>query len=89
MTFRPHSLTATSNAAAVEGQGENMTDTSYRIVHRDDDSFAVEIVRVGALPQTAAGFPTEAAARGWIARDERFRYVTDPFWAPAGRPRGY
>jgi hypothetical protein len=65
-----------------------MTDTSYRIVQREDDSFAVEIVRIGALPQTAAGFATEAAAMGWIARDERFRYVTDPFAAPAGRRRG-
>jgi hypothetical protein len=65
-----------------------MTDTSYRIVQREDDSFAVEIVRIGALPQTAAGFATEAAAMGWIARDERFRYVTDPFAAPPGRRRG-
>ena len=32
-----------------------MADTTYRIVHREDDSFAVEIKRVGALPQTAAG----------------------------------
>ncbi len=31
-----------------------MADTSYRIVQCEDDSFAVEIVRVGALPQTAA-----------------------------------
>jgi hypothetical protein len=66
-----------------------MADTSYRIVHRDDDSFAVEIVRVGALPQTAAGFATEAAARGWIAQDERFRSAADPFGTPAGRRRGY
>ncbi|WP_428542348.1 hypothetical protein [Rhodopila sp.] len=66
-----------------------MTDTSYRIVHRDDDSFAVEIARVGALPQTAAGFATEAAARGWIARDQRFRYVTDPFAKPSERRHGY
>ena len=63
-----------------------MKDTSYRIVHRDDDSFAVEIVSVGALPQTAAGFATEAAAKGWIARDQRFRYVAEPFGA-AARPR--
>jgi hypothetical protein len=65
-----------------------MADTSYRIVHREDDSFAVEIVRVGALPQTAAGFATEAAARNWIAQDERFQ-ATDPFGIPAGRRRGY
>jgi len=67
-----------------------MADTSYRIVHREDDSFAVEIVRVGALPQTAAGFATEAAARGWIAQDERLRSAADPFGTPAGRRwRGY
>jgi hypothetical protein len=66
-----------------------MADTSYRIVHREDDSFAVEIVRVGALPQTAAGFATEAAAKGWIAQDERLRSAADPFGTPAGRRRGY
>jgi hypothetical protein len=62
-------------------------DTSYRIVQRDDDSFAVEIVRFGALPQTAAGFATEAAAKGWIAQDERLRAAADPFGTPAGRRR--
>lgn len=67
-----------------------MADTSYRIVHREDDSFAVEIVRVGALPQTAAGFATEAAAQGWIAQDQRLRIAADPFGTPAGRRwRGY
>jgi len=66
-----------------------MADTSYRIVHRADDSFAVEIVRVGALPQAAAGFATEAAAKGWIAQDERLRSAADPFGTPAGRRRGY
>jgi hypothetical protein len=64
-----------------------MADTTYRIVHRDDESFAVEIVRVGALPQVAAGFATEAAAKGWIAQDERFRSAADPFSTPAGRRR--
>jgi hypothetical protein len=62
-----------------------MADTSYRIVRREDDSFAVEIVSVGALPQTAAGFATEAAAQGWIAQDQRLRADTDPFGTPAGR----
>ncbi|GAC1427065.1 MAG: hypothetical protein NVSMB6_27270 [Burkholderiaceae bacterium] len=67
-----------------------MADTLYQIVHRDDDSFAVEIVRVGALPQTAAGFATEAAAQGWIAQDQRLRNAADPFGTPAGRRwRGY
>jgi hypothetical protein len=64
-----------------------MADTSYRIVQRDDGSFAVEIVRFGALPQTAAGFATEAAAKGWIAQDERLRSAADPFGTPAGRQR--
>jgi hypothetical protein len=62
-----------------------MPDTTYRIVHREDDSFAVEIKRVGALPQTAAGFATEDAAKGWIAQDERLRSAADPFGTPAGR----
>ncbi len=62
-----------------------MADTSYRIVHREDDSFAVEIVRVGALPQLAAGFATEAAAQGWIAQDQRLLRSADPFSTPAGR----
>jgi hypothetical protein len=67
-----------------------MADTSYRIVHREDDTFAVEIVRIGALPQMAAGFATEAAARGWIAQDQRLRKASDPFSTPAGRRlRGY
>lgn len=64
-----------------------MTDTSYRIVHREDDSFAVEITRIGSLPQTAVGFATEAAAKGWIAQDQRLRSVTDPFFTQAGRRR--
>jgi hypothetical protein len=62
-----------------------MPDTSYRIVQREDDSFAVEIVCVGALPQTAAGFATEALAKGWIAQDQRLRSAADPFSTPAGR----
>ena len=67
-----------------------MADTSYRIVQREDETFAVEIIRVGALPQTAAGFATEAAAQGWIAQDERLRSAADPFGTPAGRRwRGY
>jgi len=62
-----------------------MSDSTYRIVQREDDSFAVEIKRVGSLPETAAGFATEAAAKGWIAQDERLRSGTDPFSTPAGR----
>jgi hypothetical protein len=62
-----------------------MADTNYRIFQREDDSFAVEIVRSGALPQTAAGFVTEADAKGWIAQDQRLRNAADPFGTPAGR----
>jgi hypothetical protein len=62
-----------------------MSDTSYRIVHREDDSFAVEIIRVGALPQTAAGFATEAAAQGWIAQDQRLQTASDSFGTQASR----
>ncbi len=62
-----------------------MADTDYRIVQREDDSFAVEIVRSGALPQTAAGFATEADAKGWIAQDQRLRVAADPFATQAGR----
>ena len=62
-----------------------MPDTTYRIVQREDETFAVEIVRVGALPQTAAGFATEADAKAWIAQDRRLRSAADPFETPAGR----
>ncbi len=62
-----------------------MAETSYRIVRRADDTFAVEIVRFGALPEMAAGFATEAAAKGWIAQDERLRAVAEPFGTPAER----
>lgn len=62
-----------------------MADTSYRIVRRDDDSVAVEIVRPGALPQVAAGFATEAEATGWIEQDKRLSDAADPFHTPAGR----
>lgn len=62
-----------------------MPDTSYQIVQREDDTFSVEIVRVGALPQTAAGFATEAAAQGWIAQDRRLNADGDPFVTAATR----
>jgi len=64
-----------------------MSDTDYRIIHCEDDSFAVEIVRSGALPQTAAGFATEADAKSWIAQDQRLRVAADPFGTPAVRRR--
>jgi hypothetical protein len=62
-----------------------MPDTSYQVVPREDGSFAVEIIRVGSLPQTAIGFPTEAAARGWIAQDQRLYAGVDPFRSAAER----
>jgi hypothetical protein len=62
-----------------------MTDAIYRIVHRQDDSFAVEIARPGALAQTAAGFATEAEASSWIAQDKRLWDSADPSPPPAGR----
>jgi hypothetical protein len=62
-----------------------MTDAIYRIIHRQDDSFAVEIARPGALAQTAAGFTTEIEASAWIAQDKRLWDAADPFRAQAGR----
>lgn len=62
-----------------------MTDAIYRIVHRQDDSFAVEIARPGALAQTAAGFATEAEANKWVAQDKRLWDAADPHRVPADR----
>jgi hypothetical protein len=62
-----------------------MVETTYRIVHCEDDSFAVEVVRFGALPQMAAGFATEADVKGWIAQDKRLWESTDPSQTPASR----
>jgi hypothetical protein len=62
-----------------------MPDTTYRVVQRDDGTFAVEITSSGALPQTAAGFATETEAKGWIAQDERLRGAADPFGPRGGR----
>jgi hypothetical protein len=62
-----------------------MTDAVYRIVHREDDSYAVEIARTGALGQTAAGFATEAEATNWIAQDKRLWEGDDPFRTQPGR----
>ena len=62
-----------------------MAEASYQIVHREDDSFAVEIVRAGALPQLAAGFATQAAAEGWIAQDRRLHASAAPFGTQASR----
>jgi hypothetical protein len=62
-----------------------MTDTTYRIVQRADESFSVEVARPGVLPQTAAGFATEAEAAGWVAQDKRLWDAADPFRTAAGR----
>jgi hypothetical protein len=64
-----------------------MSDANYRLIHRDDDSFAVEVTRTGALPQTAVGFATEAEADAWIAQDRRLWEAADPFRTPAHFPR--
>ena len=31
-----------------------MADANYRVIQRDEDSFAVEVTRTGALPQMSA-----------------------------------
>ena len=62
-----------------------MVDAIYQVVHRDDDSFAVEITRRGVLPQTAAGFATEAGANDWIAQDKGLWQAADPFRMPVDR----
>jgi hypothetical protein len=62
-----------------------MADASYQIISREDESFAVEIVRAGALPQLAAGFATRAAAEGWIAQDRRLHASAPPFATQATR----
>ena len=63
-----------------------MADVNYRVIHRDDDSFAVEVTRTGALLQTA-GFATEAEADAWIVQDRRLREAADPFRTPTYRRR--
>jgi hypothetical protein len=62
-----------------------MVETTYRIVQREDGGFAVEVIRFGALPQTAAGFATEDAAQGWIAQDKRLWETAGPSQTNAGR----
>jgi hypothetical protein len=67
-----------------------MAEANYRIVRLEDGRFVVEVIRFGALPQTAAGFATEAEASSWIAQDKRLWDSGDPFRTPAGRKwRGY
>jgi hypothetical protein len=64
---------------------QTMADAIYRVIHREDDSFSVEITRSGVLPQTAVGFATEAEANDWVAQNRRLRQAADPFRTPAGR----
>ena len=64
-----------------------MADANYRVIQRDDDSFAVEVTRTGALPQTAVGFATVAEADAWIAQDKRLWEAADPFRTPVHRRR--
>jgi hypothetical protein len=55
------------------------------MIHREDDSFSVEITRPGVLSQTAFGFATEAAANNWSAQDKRPWQAADPFRTQVGR----
>ena len=64
-----------------------MAEVNYRVIHREDHSFAVEVTRPGALPQLAVGFATEAEADAWIAQDKRLWQAADPFRTPAYRQR--
>ena len=66
-----------------------MADTNYRVIQQGDRSFTVEVTRTGALPQTAAGFATEAEADAWIAQDKRLWEAADPFRTPAYRRRKF
>lgn len=69
---------------------ERMTETIYRVIAQANDSYGVEVSRPGVLPQTAAGFASEAEANAWIAQDKRLRDAADPWRPPAGRKwRGY
>ena len=71
---------------ASRGNGD-VTDATYRVIRQKDDSVAVEITRLGALPQMAAGFATEAEAADWIAQDKRLAKTADSFQVPAARRR--
>jgi hypothetical protein len=62
-----------------------MSDATYRILKRENDSFCVEITRPGTLPQTAVGFATEAEANQWVAQDKRLWDAADPFRPPGGQ----
>jgi hypothetical protein len=63
-----------------------MSDRTFRVVHCDDNSFAVEELQSRLPPRTVATFVTEAEAIGWIEQDRRLRDAADPFRTPSGRP---
>jgi hypothetical protein len=58
-------------------------------VRQNDDSFAVEVTRIGALMQVATGFATQADADYWIAQDKRLWAAADPFRTSARPRRNY
>jgi hypothetical protein len=62
-----------------------MRPTTYRILRNADGTFAVEVTRMGALPQMAAGFATEADLEGWIEQDKRLSNTASPARTPAAR----
>ena len=64
-----------------------MAEANYRVIQRDDNSFAVLVTRIGVLPQTATGFASETEAGAWIAQDKRLWEAADPFRTPAGHRR--
>ena len=53
-----------------------MIARAYRVV-RGHPGFEVQIRRLGALVQIAAGFPSEAAANAWIEEDRRIEEIDD------------
>jgi hypothetical protein len=51
---------------------------TYTIIQRPNrDGFDVEVVDRNGLPETTAGFETQAAAERWIVIDARFSHETD------------
>jgi hypothetical protein len=65
-----------------------MADADYRVIQREDDSFAVEVTRPGSLLHVATGFASQDEADAWIVQDRRLWRAADPFRAPAHRRRG-
>jgi hypothetical protein len=78
---------ADGRSGATGTEDAEVSDATYRVFQQDDDSFAVEIARSGALAQLATGFATEAEAADWIAQDKRLWDAADPFRTAPGRKR--